>query len=86
MDFGMGIQQAIEACRFHPTRDSMWVDARMPEPLQAALSAMGHRLVPQEQRFLETHFGNTVGILIDPDSGTFHGGADPFHANAVAAY
>ena len=86
MDFGMGVQQAIEACRFHPAGDSVWIDARMPEPLQLALSAMGHRLVPQEQRFLETHFGNTLGVFIDPETGMFHGGADPFHTNAVAGY
>ena len=86
MDFGMGVQQAIEACRFHPAGDAMWVDSRMPEPLRRALSGMGHRLVPREQRFLETHFGNTVGVLVDPVTGLFHGGADPFHTNAVAGY
>ena len=86
MDFGMGVQQAIEACRFHPAGDAMWVDSRMPEPLRRALSGMGHRLVPREQRFLETHFGNTVGVLVDPATGLFHGGADPFHTNAVAGY
>lgn len=86
IDFGMGIQRAIEAYRFHPTGERTWLDDRIPETVQRDLAAMGHHLLPLEERFGETHFGNHVGIRIEPATGKIHGGGDPFHANAVAGY
>ena len=47
---------------------------------------MGHRLQPLEQTFGQTHFGNQVGIKIDPESGTITAGTDALHPNAAAGY
>jgi len=86
IDFGMGIQKAIEAYRFHPTGETTWLDERIPEAVQRDLASMGHRIVPLEETFGETHFGNHVGMRVAPETGKIHGGSDPFHANAVVGY
>jgi gamma-glutamyltranspeptidase/glutathione hydrolase len=86
VDFGMGVQRAIEAYRFHPTGQGVWLDARISQAVQRDLASMGHRILPLEETFGDTHFGNHVGIRIDPEMGRIHGGGDPFHNNAVAGY
>ena len=86
IEFGMGIQQAIEFYRFHPVGEKVWLDDRIPDSVQRELAAMGHHLLPQKERFGETHFGNHVGICIGPETGKIQGGGDPFHANTVAGF
>lgn len=86
IDFGMGIQRAIEFYRFHPTNGRIWLDDRIADTVQRDLAAMGHHLLPLKERFGETHFGNHVGIRIEPATGKIQGGSDPFHANAVGGY
>ena len=86
IDFGMGIQRAIEFYRFHPANGRIWIDDRIADTVQRELAAMGHRLLPRKARFGETHFGNHVGIRIEPATGKIQGGSDPFHANAVHGY
>ena len=86
IEFGMGIQQAIEFYRFHPVGERVRLDDRIPDSVQRELAAMGHHLLPQKERFGETHFGNHVGICIGPETGKIQGGGDPFHANTVAGF
>jgi gamma-glutamyltranspeptidase/glutathione hydrolase len=86
IDLGMGVQEAIETYRFHPVGEITWLDDRIPEAVQRDLAAMGHRILPLEEKFGETHFGNHVGIHVAPETTKIHGGGDPFHANAVAGY
>jgi len=86
MDFGMGIQEAIDAYRFHPTGQTIWLDDRIQAKVQQELASMGHHLLPLEEVFGDTHFGNHVGILVDPDTGKIHGGGDPFHTNGIGGY
>jgi gamma-glutamyltranspeptidase/glutathione hydrolase len=84
VDFGMGVQAAIVAHRFHPAGDSVWIDDRVAGHILRELAAMGHGLLPRKQSFGNTHFGNHVGIRIDADS-RLHAGVDPMHANAALA-
>ena len=85
IDFGMNIQQAIEAPRWssrsfpaspfphtmHP-RD-MSVEARIPESTQRALIARGHDLHVAPPWSL----GSNGGIVVDISTGVLSAGADP---------
>jgi gamma-glutamyltranspeptidase/glutathione hydrolase len=85
VDFGMNIQQAIEAPRWstrsfpaspfphtmHP--GDMAVEARIPEATREALIARGHRL-----RVLPAwSLGDNAAIVIDSTTGVLSAGADP---------
>lgn len=85
VDFGLNIQQAIEAPRWstrsfpaspfpHTMRPGdMSVEARISEATRQALIARGHKLrvVPAWS------LGSNAGIVIDPATGVLSAGADP---------
>ncbi|MEO7142481.1 MAG: gamma-glutamyltransferase family protein [Bryobacteraceae bacterium] len=84
-DFGMNIQDAIEAPRWsttsfpasefphtmYPGRISL--EDRIPEPVRLALEARGHLIEVQGPWTMNA----SCGILIDPDTGVLSAGADP---------
>jgi gamma-glutamyltranspeptidase/glutathione hydrolase len=85
IDFGMNIQQAIEAPRWssrafpaspfphtmHP--GDMSVEARIPEPTRQALISRGHKLRIAPPWSL----GSNAGIIVDVTTGVLSAGADP---------
>jgi gamma-glutamyltranspeptidase/glutathione hydrolase len=85
IDFGMNIQQAIEAPRWssrafpaspfphtmHP--GDMSVEARIPEATRQALISRGHKLRVAPPWSL----GSNAGIVLDMNSGVLSAGADP---------
>jgi gamma-glutamyltranspeptidase/glutathione hydrolase len=85
IDFGMNIQQAIEAPRWssrafpaspfphtmHP--GDMSVEARIPESTRQALIARGHKLRVAPSWSL----GSNAGIIVDLNTGVLSAGADP---------
>jgi gamma-glutamyltranspeptidase / glutathione hydrolase len=85
VDFGMNIQEAIEAPRWSsrsfpasPFPHTMYpgdmaVEARIPEATRKALIARGHKLSVAPAWSL----GSNAGIVIDPTSGVLAAGADP---------
>ncbi|MGO9086325.1 MAG: gamma-glutamyltransferase [Candidatus Sulfotelmatobacter sp.] len=85
IDFGMNIQQAIEAPRWSsrsfpasPFPHTMYpgdmaVEARIPEQTQQALIARGHKLRVTPAWSL----GSSAGIVIDANTGVLSAGADP---------
>ena len=85
VDFGMNIQQAIEAPRWSsrsfpasPFPHTMYpgdlsVEARIPEVTRQALIARGHKLRVVHAWSL----GSSAGIVIDPTTGILSAGADP---------
>ncbi|HEX5505244.1 MAG TPA: gamma-glutamyltransferase family protein [Thermomicrobiales bacterium] len=76
MDFGMTAQAAIEAPRVRPQEmNRVIVEARVDPEVRAALAARGHAI--DVQPAWSATFGGAQGIMVDPDSGTFSGGADP---------
>ena len=90
VDYGMGIQEAIEAPRFF-ARDAsaqegipIDIEARLPEDTQAALTKMGYTLRPMKD--YDLFFGGAQGILVDPRTGKRIGGADPRRDGAVIGY
>ncbi|MEZ4625135.1 MAG: gamma-glutamyltransferase [Thermomicrobiales bacterium] len=76
MDFGMSVQAAIEAPRVRPQEGvRMIAEGRIPAEVIDGLSKKGH-LVEMLPDF-SMAFGGSQGVMIDPDSGAFSGGADP---------
>jgi gamma-glutamyltranspeptidase/glutathione hydrolase len=85
IDFGMNIQQAIEAPRWSsrsfpasPFPHTMYpgdmsVEARIPEATQKALAARGHKLRVAPAWSI----GSNAGIIIDAKTGVLSAGADP---------
>ncbi len=85
IDFGMNIQQAIEAPRWSsnafpasPFPHTMYpgdmaVEARIPEATQQALIARGHKLRVTPAWSL----GSNAGIVVDLRTGVLSAGADP---------
>jgi gamma-glutamyltranspeptidase/glutathione hydrolase len=85
IDFGMNIQQAIEAPRWSsrsfpasPFPHTMYpgdmaVESRVPEDVRQALIARGHKLRVTSG----WSQGSNAGIIIDPQTGVLSAGADP---------
>jgi gamma-glutamyltranspeptidase/glutathione hydrolase len=82
VDFGMGIEQAVAARRFHhqwlPDRLSAEANAFPPETV-AALEAMGYKVGMRGAQ------GTAHSIRIDPRTGARQGAPDPRDADAGAA-
>jgi gamma-glutamyltranspeptidase/glutathione hydrolase len=86
VDFGLNVQEAVEAPRFcgssfpqspwphrvHPNR--LQVEARLSPTLIEALSARGHRVEVVGPWGIRNGF---TPILVNPETGVYHGGADP---------
>jgi gamma-glutamyltranspeptidase / glutathione hydrolase len=76
MDFGMTVQAAIEAPRVRPQElNRVIVEGRIPAAVRDGLTARGHLVEVQPDWSMA--FGGAQGLMIDPDNGTFSGGADP---------
>ena len=83
LDFGMGIQEAIEAPRisleavpsfYKPGADIVvGVEGRIAARVVAELEAMGHTVEVRR----EWSMGNMQGVLVDAEHGTMTAGADP---------
>ena len=79
VEFGMNIQEAIEAPRVRVYRDRLLdAEARIPETAREGLAARGHRVnVLDEDGGWIWVTGGAHGIVRDLESGALVGGADP---------
>ncbi|MBE0476133.1 MAG: gamma-glutamyltransferase [Coriobacteriia bacterium] len=81
VDFGYDVQQAIEAPRWLYGRTwgaeskTLKLEGRVPDHVGTELKRRGHEVEYLED-FSQT-MGHAQAILIDPDTGTYHAGADP---------
>src|SRR6185312_8839877 len=76
VDHGLGVQAAIEAPRFKTVVGTQLViEDRVPRPVLDELRLLGHEVIPVEG--LSATVGGGQGILVDPESGAYSGGADP---------
>jgi gamma-glutamyltranspeptidase/glutathione hydrolase len=86
LDFGMTVAEAVEAPRWRDTQsptesnlphvcpDELLLEGRFPEEVRAGLKARGHAL-----NILGpwAAAGSEMMIQVDPETGAFHGAADP---------
>jgi len=73
IDFGMGIQEAIDSPRIYVQTNKVFVESRTHVDVCEALSKMGHDISVVDKEY---NFGQPTGILIDPVTGLLHGGVD----------
>jgi gamma-glutamyltranspeptidase / glutathione hydrolase len=82
VDFGMDIQQAIDAPRFHHQwqPDHIYWEAFGVNPdTRAMLEKMGHKFrdIPGMSRTAPSDIGDAHGVMIDPVNGMRMGASDP---------
>ena len=76
LDFGMNVQEAIEAPRFrYSTGRSVQMEERFPVHVRQALERRGHEVTIVGP--WSTSVGGAQGIRVDIEAGVFQGGADP---------
>ena len=76
LDFGMDVQQAIEAPRFrYYTGRRVEMEERFPVHVRHALQDRGHDVAVIDAWSMNV--GGAQGICADQTSGVFQGGADP---------
>ena len=90
VDFGMDIQQAIDAPRYHHQwmPDQLyWEEFGVSPDTRAALERMGHKFrdIPGSSRN-PGEIGDAHGIAIDPKSGLRLGASDPRLGGVAAGY
>jgi gamma-glutamyltranspeptidase/glutathione hydrolase len=80
LDYGLGIQEAIERPRFligriEPTdpADALRVEGRVPAEVSEALARRGHNVLAVDEWF--NHMGHAHAVTLE--DGTLTGGADP---------
>ena len=73
IDFGMNLQEAGEVSRIRHSGANLMVDSAIPADVRAALTAMGHHIVPSPG----SAFGGFQGIMLDPKTHVLMGGSDP---------
>jgi gamma-glutamyltranspeptidase/glutathione hydrolase len=81
LDFGMDLQQAIDAPRFHPENGTLFVERPVPQSTRQALSKLGHQLAEAE-----TPIGGAQMISIDWMQGVLHGASDPRKDGCALGY
>jgi len=82
IDFGMDMQEAVSAPRFH----HQWLPDRVDVEKEAISEATRKRLEQKGYRFKErSPIGRVDAIVIGPD-GSLQGGADPRGDDSIAAY
>ncbi len=74
IDFGMSMDEAIEAPRVHCLDRILHVEGRISANVIDQLRAMGHQIKVHSD--FDNYFGGAQGILIDQKTGLLHGGAD----------
>ncbi|HWQ61619.1 MAG TPA: gamma-glutamyltransferase, partial [Negativicutes bacterium] len=85
IDFGMNVQEAIEAPRVfnRGTGAATDIESRLPADIRAELEKRGHKLAVKGA--MDLHFGGAQGIVLKAN-GELHGGADPRRDGVARGY
>jgi gamma-glutamyltranspeptidase/glutathione hydrolase len=81
IDYGLDIQEALDAPRFFLYDGILEVEDGVPDAARAGLSIKGHQVEASE-----SPWGGGQGIVIDWDRGVLHGGSDPRKDGQAAGY
>lgn len=72
VDYGMGVQDAVDAPRVTRETGAVFVDSRLPLRVLERLTEMGHDAVWVDAELKS--WGRPVAVLRDPETGLLHGG------------
>lgn len=81
VDYGLDIQESIDAARFFLYDGVLEVEDGVPEAARAGLADKGHRVVASD-----SSWGGGQGIVIDWENGVLQGGSDPRKDGHAAGY
>jgi gamma-glutamyltranspeptidase/glutathione hydrolase len=81
LDFGMDLQEAIDAPRFLPQNGVLTVERPIPQQTRAALEKRGHVIAEAE-----VPFGGGQAIYIDSESGVLQAASDPRKDGCALGY
>jgi gamma-glutamyltranspeptidase/glutathione hydrolase len=83
VDWGMNVQEAVAAPRFHHQwqPDELVVERAVPRDVIEALRGRGHAVTVSER-----DWSSAQAILVDPASGVHRGGSDPRSDGAALGY
>ncbi len=84
IDFGMSMDEAIEAPRIHCLKKVVHLEGRIDKKVIEKLKKLGHPVKIHDG--FDNYFGGAQGILIDPQSGTLFGGADSRRDGVAIGY
>jgi gamma-glutamyltranspeptidase/glutathione hydrolase len=89
VDFGMGLDEAIEAPRMFCSSSAgkpgtLFVESRIPVEVREALTALGHTVSVRGD--YDSYFGGAQAILLDQSSGTIYGAADSRRLGAAIGF
>ena len=84
VDFGMGLDDAIEAPRIHVTSRTVAIEGRISPEVVQMLESWGHpvRMYPD----WDSYFGGAQGILVDVGKKKLHGAADSRRDGVAVGY
>ncbi len=81
LDFGLDIQQALDAPRFMLRHGELQVEQGIEASVRSGLTALGHRV-----RDASAALGGGQAVLIDWHNGTLHGASDPRKDGCALGY
>ncbi len=82
IDRKMTIQEAINAPRFHCMTDKeVFLESRILQEVRNGLTRKGYSVVVKEG--FDLYFGGAQGVMIDPETRSLYGGADPRREGSV---
>ena len=84
LDFDIPLAEALNAPRFFPVRQTLAVEARIPESELLELSTRGWKIQPLGG--INNYFGGVHAIQFDSTTRTLIGAADPRRDGAAAGY
>ncbi len=84
VDFGMAMDDAIEAPRIHSLGKTLHLEGRFPMNVVEALKALGHTVKMYGD--FDNFFGGAQGILIDSQRNRLYGGADSRRDGVAIGY
>jgi gamma-glutamyltranspeptidase/glutathione hydrolase len=85
LDFGLEVQEAVDAPRIHCQGEETFVDARIPASVRTRLAELGHDVVVQRDVPGTPYFGRVSAVGRDPGSGVLRAAAGPPWQSGVAA-
>jgi gamma-glutamyltranspeptidase/glutathione hydrolase len=77
IDFGMNVQEAIEAPRYRIMGGkTVWLERAIAPDVRRHLTTMGHDIESSDAIPPGPQYGGGQAILIDHERGVLHGGSD----------
>lgn len=86
IDLGMGIQEACSRLLVDASAAAVLTDAALDGAVLDDLRGRGHTLNVRPKSFMPRIFASPTGILVHPETGNLHGGADPYHPGVAAGF